>query len=125
MKEQQVRIAAAGSRVQSRHDDGAELEALGLVDGHDLEVIVRRVNVGKRVEALERVAQAREVGDRTARLELLKRVEVALGVFELGLVRDAGGAGKREPDAFDRLAQASATTVRYGGREHGGELREE
>ena len=74
IKQQQVGFPAARAHVKARHDDGAELEALGLVDGHDLEVVVRRVDVGERVEALERVAQAREVGDRAARLELLKRV---------------------------------------------------
>src|SRR5581483_6656347 len=52
MEEQQIRIAAAGALVEARHDDGAELEALGLVDGHDLQVVVGRVDVGERVEAL-------------------------------------------------------------------------
>src|SRR5262249_8311497 len=32
-EQQQIRVAAARSLIQSRHDDGAELEALGLVDG--------------------------------------------------------------------------------------------
>src|SRR6185503_19339532 len=78
-----------------------------------------------RVEALERVVQAREVAERRRGLERLELVEVALGVFEVGPALDAGRAAEREPHALDAIAPGAARAVGDGRREDGGEVREE
>src|SRR2546423_13786171 len=90
------------------------------MDGHDLHVVVGGVDIGQRVKALERVVDAREVGDGAVGFERFEGVEVALGVFQLGLVGDAGGAGEGPPYALDAPAQASAGAVWGGGGGGGG-----
>src|SRR5689334_8384985 len=52
VEEEQVGIAAAGARVEAWYHDGAELEALGFMDRHDLEVVVGRVDVRDREEVV-------------------------------------------------------------------------
>src|SRR5213079_1809038 len=86
--------------VEAGDDDGVELEALGLVDGHDLQVAVARGDVGERVEVLE-----------------------ALG--EGGGVLDAGRAAEGEPDAFDAVAQGAAAAAGDRGGEDAREALEE
>src|SRR3954471_5895118 len=81
VEEEEVGVAAAGALVEAGDDDGAELEALRLVDGHDLHVVVARVDVGQREELVDGVAKEREVGERGGVLEALELVEVALGVL--------------------------------------------
>src|SRR6185369_604781 len=105
------RIAPSGALVEARHDDGAELEALRLVDRHDLEIVVARLEVGQRVELPQAFVQRREVLQAARALEALELVEIDLGVLEVGRARHAGRAAERKPDALDALAQAAAAAA--------------
>src|SRR5438445_9712144 len=105
------RIGSSRSSIQPRNNHGVELEALGLVDGHDLQVVVARGDVGERVEVLEALGEGGGVLDGAGVLELLQLVEEDLGVLEVGGVLDAGRAAEREPDAFDAVAQGAAAAV--------------
>src|SRR6267142_619852 len=125
LPEEERRVAAAGAAVEAGDDDGVELEALGLVDGHDLQVVVARGDVGKRVEVLEALGERAEAVEVAGVLELLQLVEEDLGVLEVGRVLDAGRAAEREPDAFDAVAQGAAATAGDRGGEDAREALEE
>src|SRR6185503_19659252 len=72
---QQRRGAGPGHAVQAGDDDGAEFQAFGLVDGHDLQVGVGGGLVGLGVELVEQLGEAREV-DFARFLELFQGVQV-------------------------------------------------
>src|SRR5205807_3302889 len=105
--------------------DGVELEALRLVDGHDLQVVVTRGDVRERVEVLEALSKRAEILEVAGVLELLQLVEEDLGVLEVGGVLDAGRAAEREPDAFDAVTQGAAAAVGDRGGEDAREALEE
>src|SRR6185369_13897433 len=111
-EQEKRRIAPARTLVEARHDDGAELEALRLVDRHDLQVVVGGLQVGQRVKLVQALVERGEVLELARALEALQLVEVDLGVLEVGRARDAGRAAKREPDALDSLSKAPAPAVR-------------
>ena len=95
------------------------------MDGHDLQVVVARGDVGERVEVLEALGERGGVLDGAGVLELLQLVEEDLGVLEVGGVLDAGRAAEREPDAFDAVAQGAAAAVGDRGGEDAREALEE
>src|SRR5207249_5844761 len=78
------RIGSSRSPIQPGDDDGVELEALGLVDGHDLQVVVARGDVGERVEVLEALGEGGGILDGAGVLELLQLVQEDLGVLQVG-----------------------------------------
>src|SRR5882762_10514338 len=109
--------AGARQAVEAGDDDGVELEALGAVDGHDLDRVLRRLYVGLGVEAaVDLVLERREV-DLTRLFKTLELVEEDFGVLEVGLAFDARRAAEREPRALDALAQGTAQPVLHQRRE--------
>src|SRR5947209_815120 len=109
--------AGARQAVEAGDDDGVELEALGAVDGHDLDRVLRRLYVGLGVEtAVDLVLERREV-DLARLFQALELVEEDLGVLEIGLAFDARRAAEREPRALDALAQRAAQPVLHQRRE--------
>src|SRR5437773_1262792 len=109
--------AGARQAVEAGDDDGVELEALGAVDGHDLDRVLRRLYVGLGVEAaVDLVLERREV-DLARLFKALELVEEDLGVLEIGLAFDARRAAECEPRALDALAQGTAQPVLHQRRE--------
>src|SRR5882672_808795 len=103
--------AGARQAVEAGDDDGVELEALGAVDGHDLDRVLLRLHVRLRVEAtVDLVLERREI-DLARLFQALKLVEEDLGVLEVGLALDARRTAEREPRALDALAQGTAQPV--------------
>src|SRR5439155_1654789 len=89
--------------VEAGDDDGVELEALGAVDGHDLDRVLRRLYVGLGVEAaVDLVLERREV-DLARLFKALELVEEDLGVLEIGLAFDARRAAERERQRVEVL----------------------
>jgi hypothetical protein len=101
------------------------LQALGLVNGHDLQVVIASGDVGQRVELAQAAGERGEIGRRAGLLELRQFIEEDLGVPEVGLVLDTRGAAEREPDAFDAIAQPAAAAVGERRREDAPEMGEE
>ena len=97
--------------VEAGDDDGVELEALGLVDGHDLEGVVGGVDVGQRVEARRWRRSRRGEVDGARLLQALRARRGRSRRPRARSRRDAGGAAEREPGAFDAVAQAAAHAV--------------
>src|SRR5881296_3151374 len=109
--------AGARQAVEAGDDDGVELEALGAVDGHDLDRVLRRLYVGSGVEAaVDLVLERREV-DLARLFKALELVEEDLGVLEVGLALHARRAAECEPRALDALAQRAAQPVLHQRRE--------
>ena len=122
----QEQFLAFGRRplAQAGHDHVIELQALRLVDGHDLHRVLAGGQVGQRVELVQALLERLEVGDGAGVLLGFEMVEVGLGVFELGRGCGAGRAAEREPAAFDRIAQGRALARGERGREHSAHARE-
>src|SRR5712671_7301032 len=100
--------AGARQAVEAGDDDGVELEALGAVDGHDLDRVLRRLDVGLGVEAaVDLVLEGREI-DLARLFQALELVEEDLGVLEVGLALDARVARARRP----RVRRERATRPR-------------
>src|SRR5437899_8808310 len=109
--------AGARQAVEAGDDDGVELEALGAVDGHDLDRVLRRLYVGLGVEAAVDLALERGEIDLARLFQALELVEEDLGVLEVGLALDARRAAECEPRALDALAQGTAQPVFHQRRE--------
>src|SRR5258706_3384468 len=109
--------AGARQAVEAGDDDGVELEALGAVDGHDLDRVLRRLDVGLGVEAAVDLVLERGEVDLARLFQAIELVEEDLGVLEVGLALDARGAAEREPRALDALAQGAAQPVLHQRRE--------
>ena len=73
-----------------------ELQALGLVDGHDLHCALACGHVGQGIELVEALGERLEVGDGAGFLLGFEMVQISCGVFEVRLRRGAGRTAERD-----------------------------
>ncbi len=96
-----------GDCSEPRQDHGVKLQALGLVDGHELQPIAG-VRVGLSEQRVHLLAEPFEIGQIRALRESLQQIEISSRVFECSFILHAGGTAEPQPR---RLPPNLATAV--------------
>ena len=101
--------------MQARDDHGVELQPLGLVDGHDLQALIRR-GIRQGEQALYGFGELCRVGDLAGFLVFGKAIEIDVDVLDVTCVHHATRAAQREPGGLHACAQAAAQGILHNGR---------
>ena len=109
---------------QTRHDDGVELQPLGLVDSHDLHPRWRDrrryclragLRLGLGIQLGQLLAQGIQIFGLTTQLGRLEKIQIDRSVSQITGVLAAGRTRQRQPGRFDLLAQTAACARRQQG----------
>ena len=105
---EQLFIFVSSGASQSRKDDRVPLQALGAVDGQDLDGS-GSFGFGRGKELLQVLLERVRIREFAAGFRLLQQIEVSRGVAKVLIdVRGGGRSAESDPGAFDNLAQTSA-----------------
>ncbi|MCU0989761.1 MAG: hypothetical protein MUE63_09325, partial [Xanthomonadales bacterium] len=113
-------------RQQAGQDHGVEFQALGLVDGHQLQAFVRQ-RIGQGEQLLHALAHPLRSDGPPAPPRLVverpQEFEKNLDVLGRGRVRQAQRPAQRQPGAFDPVAQRRPLAVLQRGLQYTPEAR--
>ena len=114
---QQFRLIAARAFAQPRQDDGVELQALGLVDAHQLQAAVG-LRIGHGGEARNLLCQALRRERAAIGAQALQQPEIHLGVFRGGGIAERQRPAQRQPGALYPLVQGPPPAFGQHGMQH-------
>src|SRR5690606_10698133 len=110
---QQFVVIAAGDTIQSGNNERIKFQALGVVDGHDLQA---RVSICARfgIKLFYSGGEFLPVANAAPLVIAIEQRKITGGIVIIVAVEQNGGSAEREPDAFNPLPDRFGTPLTRG-----------